>query len=199
MPGTIRHLDQVRALADPLRLRIVEVLAEEARTVMQVARLLRRKPTGLYHHVRVLEAAGLLREERTQQKRGTIERYYRAVHAELRIDPRVFEGGRATSARRDVATSVLEAAERDLRRGGSTPQPMLALRLALALDATRLGEVESVLQAWADSHRANARVPCQVTLVAHPAVSAASRTCGAAGEARRPRSSGRGTGPSRRR
>jgi DNA-binding transcriptional ArsR family regulator len=200
MPGTIRRLDQVRALSDPLRLRIVELLAEEERTVMHIARLLRRKPTSLYHHVRVLEAAGLLREVRSQRKRGTIERYYRAAHAELRIDPRVFGGGRATRARRDVATGVLEAAALDLRRVGSTSQPMLALRLAFALDATRLGEMESVLQAWADGHEANTRSPYHVTLVAHPAGNAAPKTTGAAAQARRHGSSEPdGTRASRRR
>lgn len=168
--GTIRRLDQVRALSDPLRLQIVEALVDEERTVMQVAHILRRKPTGLYHHVRVLEAAGLVRQTRTQQKRGTVERYYRAVHPELRIDPSVFAGRRSAGARRDVLIGALEAADVDVRRLGKTAQPMLALRLDVDLDvdATRLSDLESTIRAWAASQPGKVRTPYRVTLVAHP-------------------------------
>lgn len=188
MAGTIRRLDQVRALSDPLRLRIMDALAEDERTVMQIASLLRRKPTSLYHHVRVLEAVGLVREVRAQQKRGTLERYYRAVHPELRIDPSVFAGRRAADPHRDVVTGVLEAVELDVWRLGPTAHPIVALRLALELDATRLGEIESVLQAWADGHEEGARSPYRVTLVAHPAGSATMKGDRAAGQAARRKS-----------
>jgi hypothetical protein len=151
-----------------LRLKIVETLTEEARTVMQVARLLDRKPTGLYHHMRVLEAAGLVRQTSTQQKRGTVERYFRAVHPDLRIDPSVFAGRRSAGARRDVLIGVLETADLDVRRLGKTAQPMIALRLDVDLDAARLADLESVVRAWTASMPDKLRTPYRVTLVAYP-------------------------------
>ena len=95
---TLDDLKQIRALADPLRMRILTALCEE-RTDEQVAELPHEKPTRLYHHVDALERAGLVQLTRTQPKRGTIEKYYRSV-------ARTFEaasardGGRRRRARR---------------------------------------------------------------------------------------------------
>ena len=75
MGNPIRSLKQVKALAHPLRLRILEELAVAARTPKQVAEILGRKPTGLYHHVRVLEEARLVRQTEARRKRGTVEKY----------------------------------------------------------------------------------------------------------------------------
>ena len=75
---TLKDLDQVKVLADPLRIRILEALLEE-RTTKQVADLLGEKPTKLYHHVDALEKVGLIALSRTRQNRGTVEKYYLAV------------------------------------------------------------------------------------------------------------------------
>ena len=55
---TMTSLEQVRVVADPLRVSILEALCLEARTTKQVAELLGEKPTRLYHHVDAL-ALGL--------------------------------------------------------------------------------------------------------------------------------------------
>ena len=103
---TIDDLKQVRALADPLRMRILTALCEE-RTTKQVAELLHEKPTRLYHHVDALERAGLVQLTRTRPKRGTIEKYYRSV-------ARTFEArvstGRGAEASREAIDDVMAAA-----------------------------------------------------------------------------------------
>jgi DNA-binding transcriptional ArsR family regulator len=83
-------LDQVRVLADPLRIRILEELCVAERTTKQVAQRLGEKPTKLYHHVEALERVGLIRLARTRQNRGTIEKYYIAVARQFRADSRIF-------------------------------------------------------------------------------------------------------------
>jgi DNA-binding transcriptional ArsR family regulator len=75
----IRDLRALRALAHPLRLRILERLREQPRTTKQVAHLLGEPATRLYHHVHVLEEAGLIREHSTRQVRGATERYMEAI------------------------------------------------------------------------------------------------------------------------
>src|SRR5438128_4537285 len=70
---------EMRALAHPLRLRIIELFAEAPRTTKQVAELLGQPPTRLYHHVAALERAGLLRLVETRQNRGTTEKWYEAA------------------------------------------------------------------------------------------------------------------------
>ncbi len=87
---TLSDLDQVKVLADPLRIRILEQLCTEERTTKQVAKLLGEKPTKLYHHVDALERVGLIRLARTRQNRGTTEKYYMAVARHFRADSRMF-------------------------------------------------------------------------------------------------------------
>lgn len=88
----VTDLEQLKLLADPLRLRILEPLCREARTTKQVAEILGESPTKLYHHIDLLEKAGLIRLEETRQKRGTLEKYYRAVAGSFRAGLEVFSG-----------------------------------------------------------------------------------------------------------
>ena len=60
---------QMKVLADPLRIRILELFCQE-RTTKQVAGILEQPPTRLYHHVSALERVGLIRLARTQPRRG---------------------------------------------------------------------------------------------------------------------------------
>lgn len=57
----IRRPEQIEALASPLRQAIVDaVTASGPLTITQLARVLDRKPSALYHHVARLEQVGLL-------------------------------------------------------------------------------------------------------------------------------------------
>jgi DNA-binding transcriptional ArsR family regulator len=87
---TLTDLDQVWALADPLRVRMLGAFAAEERTTRQVAEILHEKPTRLYHHLKALATAGLIRKTRTRRNRGTLETYYRAVAGSFRADPSLF-------------------------------------------------------------------------------------------------------------
>ena len=87
----ISDLDQVKALAHPLRMRIIETLAAaDPMTTKQVAESLREKPTRLYHHVDMLVKAGLIRLTHTRQNRGTTEKYYEAIARVFRADADLF-------------------------------------------------------------------------------------------------------------
>src|SRR5437764_1411867 len=81
-PGAPRlkaGLAQMRALAHPLRLRMMEVFADAPRTTQEVAAILGQPPTRLYHHVAALRRARLLKVTETVRKRGTVETRYEAV------------------------------------------------------------------------------------------------------------------------
>jgi DNA-binding transcriptional ArsR family regulator len=82
----LRNLDQVRVLASPMRLRILEAFGQNVMTTKQMALHLGEKPTRLYHHVDALEQAGLVRLVRTKKNRGTTEKYYVAVAKEFMVD-----------------------------------------------------------------------------------------------------------------
>ena len=103
---TLTGLAQVRALADPLRVRMLEAFAAEERTTRQVAEILQEKPTRLYHHLKSLATAGLIRKTRTRRNRGTLETYYRAVACSFRADPSLFSPPGRTEASDSVGKMV---------------------------------------------------------------------------------------------
>jgi DNA-binding transcriptional ArsR family regulator len=80
-------LDQVRALAHPLRLRLLELFVRQPMTTKQAAEALGEPPTKLYHHVGALERAGLVRLRETRQNRGTTEKYFEAAARRVEASP----------------------------------------------------------------------------------------------------------------
>src|SRR6266498_2924120 len=66
----------LRAMADPLRSTILDLLLERAATVSELASAVSRPKSTVAHHVNVLVDAGLLRVVRTPRVRAIDERYY---------------------------------------------------------------------------------------------------------------------------
>ena len=67
---------QLRALADPLRGTIMDLLLERAATVAELATAVGRPKSTVAHHVNVLVDAGILRVVRTRRVRAVDERFY---------------------------------------------------------------------------------------------------------------------------
>ncbi|GJM44926.1 MAG: hypothetical protein DHS20C21_17680 [Gemmatimonadota bacterium] len=114
----LTELEQIKVLADPLRIRILEELCEE-RTTKQVAERLGEKPTKLYHHVEALDRVGLISLTRTKQNRGTLEKYYQAVARSFRADTRAFSALSETpdeekDALRHVVETILSSTSAEL-------------------------------------------------------------------------------------
>ena len=63
----------------------------------------------MYHHFEVLERVGLIRLVETKPKRGTVERYYRAVAGEFNADPRLFRVGPVDPELQESAAQVVAA------------------------------------------------------------------------------------------
>jgi len=147
---TLTDLEQVRVLADPLRLRILELLKRgEPLTTKQVAERLGEKPTRLYHHVEALERIGVIRLVETRPNRGTTEKYYQAVARTVVAHPTAFapSPGREREVGGVLAQmfeSVLGAARAEVRRSFATgligpqgdPHPVL---MHLPIKATPAG------------------------------------------------------------
>jgi DNA-binding transcriptional ArsR family regulator len=71
--------EQLRALADPLRSNVLELLLERAATVTEMAHAVDRPKSTVAYHVNLLLDAGLLRVVRTRRVRAIEERYYGRV------------------------------------------------------------------------------------------------------------------------
>ena len=71
--------DQLRALADDLRSKLVARLRHRARSTQELAVELGIPKGTVGHHLKVLEAAGLIRVVRTRQVRAVTEKFYGRV------------------------------------------------------------------------------------------------------------------------
>lgn len=70
---------ELRAMADPLRSTILDLLLERAATVAELAAAVGRPKSTVAHHVHVLVDAGLLKVVRTRRVRAIDERWYGRV------------------------------------------------------------------------------------------------------------------------
>ena len=70
---------QLRALADPLRGALLDLLLERAATVTEMAQAVDRPKSSIAYHVNLLVEAGLMRVVRTRRVRAIDERYYGRV------------------------------------------------------------------------------------------------------------------------
>ncbi|MBF6589427.1 MAG: winged helix-turn-helix transcriptional regulator [Ktedonobacterales bacterium] len=68
--------EQFKALADPVRTRILRIIQNAPATAKQIADRLGSKPGTIGHHLQVLEAAGLAWVVARRQVRGTVAKYY---------------------------------------------------------------------------------------------------------------------------
>jgi DNA-binding transcriptional ArsR family regulator len=126
------RLDQLRAMSDPLRVRMVERMVAREQTVADLARALGQPISRLYHHTDVLLQAGLVKVTRTRRRRGAEERFFRAVARDYVVDDRIFafdeptvgpEGliELATSTLTGIATELTDAVRAsavDVNRSG---------------------------------------------------------------------------------
>src|SRR3954466_4842771 len=67
---------QLRAIADPLRSSLLDLVLERAATVAELAAAVGRPRSTVAHHVGVLVEAGMLRVVRTRRVRAIDERSY---------------------------------------------------------------------------------------------------------------------------
>lgn len=75
----IENIEQLRAVADVLRLRILDILREQPMTVTQLGEKLGLAPAKVHYHVRELERVGLLKLVETREKGGILEKYYQPI------------------------------------------------------------------------------------------------------------------------
>jgi len=80
----IDDLETLKVLADPLRLRIRELMTEPT-TVKQVAEALGIPPTKLYYHINLLEKHNLILVVDTRIVSGIIEKHYQIAARSVRV------------------------------------------------------------------------------------------------------------------
>lgn len=107
----LESIEQMRALADGLRQRIVQVLTVQPLTVTQLGAELDLSPARVHYHVRELERVGLVRLVATREKGGILEKYYRSVARSLTVPASLLQQGDATPL--SLVAGLLDEVGRD--------------------------------------------------------------------------------------
>jgi len=104
---------ELRALADPLRSTILELLLERAATVSELAAAVGRPRSTVAHHVGLLADAGMLKVVRTRRVRAIQERFYgrtARIFYVGAVHPDQGRPGQARTLASNLATAAAESA-----------------------------------------------------------------------------------------
>ena len=125
-------LQEARALAHPLRMRILRLCLDQARTNSELAAALDQRPATTLYHVRTLLRTGFLAEEPSRPgPRGTVEKPYRATGKSARLDDSM------SSEDSTMLRSIFEAVAAEVDEAG--PDAVLeGARMALWLRPDQL-------------------------------------------------------------
>jgi len=161
---TISDVETLKALSDPLRLRILEVMTSahgETFTVKRLAVALEVSQTKLYHHVNLLAERELIRPVATRVVSGIIETSYRVAQLSVKLDRGLLAGD--TTALHDMLTSVFDGARDDIERGvragaidvnedGDSVRRVILAKGLTRLSPERAAGFRARLQALVDSY-----------------------------------------------
>jgi len=143
------HRALVRALAHPLRARILSALEQRTASPRELADELEAPLGNVSYHVRRLLDLELIRLVRETPRRGAIEHHYEATDS-IRVTDQVW-GGSTGIARRSMAAAAIEeigqtvTAAAAAAAGGFDDEGARLTRLPLALDRAGWDEVASAL------------------------------------------------------
>src|SRR5690348_5811062 len=82
----IETLEQLRAIADVLRIHILDLLNQRPMTVTQLGEHMGLAPAKVHYHVRELERVGLVELVETREKGGILEKYYQPIAYEIGVN-----------------------------------------------------------------------------------------------------------------
>ncbi len=136
-------------------------------TVADIARVTREPMSKLYHHVDVLLDAGLIQVVRRLKKRGTEERFLRAVAKDFSVDDALFlfgaQADQGIDALLEVSTTMLHSVADEIvtaARGGAIDPRKPGRRVFLEQQELRLSErafeqMCARLDQWIDEAKEN--------------------------------------------
>lgn len=116
---SLQTVEQLRAVADPLRIRIFEALTRQAMTATQVGEELNIPAPKAHYHVRELERIGLVKLVETRERSGILEKYYRAVARNLQAPSQLLQSSNPdelASAITELFTNMSQSFLTALRR-----------------------------------------------------------------------------------
>lgn len=155
----VSDLETLRALADPLRVQVMELLDGQMLTVKQVAEKLGLAPSKLYYHFGALEKLGLIEVAETRMVANMLEKTFRSNAELLDIDPALFKFSKegdnepinillssTIDATRDDLLRSLQARQFQLEQGADeTPRRIIINRVVSSVSEKRITEFQERL------------------------------------------------------
>ena len=151
----INDLETIRLLSDPLKLRLLQAFADSAKTTKAVANELGESVTKLYRHVDALLDSGLIEVIEERQKRGTIERTFRAVARRFEADHSLFSDDSSGDGA-EAVRQVLRGGETELlnalaNAGDDEASQPVFMRIRGKASRAQIAELRKTLEAWTES------------------------------------------------
>ena len=156
---TVRDVKTLKALGNPLRVRILEALTTRAMSAKELSVALGESQTKLYRHIHLLEEHMLVRVVGTRVVSGLDERLYRATAYKFVIDRKLvsFDEPAGRHALDALLGYVLDETKRDIQRsvdGGIIdlarevphPRSLYTRRLHVRLTAEQAAELQRTLE-----------------------------------------------------
>lgn len=155
----ISDLETLRAIADPLRMQIVELLEGQKLTVKQVAEKLGLAPSKLYYHFGALEKLGLIEVAETRMVSNMLEKKFKAAAEALEVDPSLFKFSKegdnepinilvssTIDATREDLIRSMQARQFQLEHGAEeTPRRIIVNRVVSSASEKRIEEFQERL------------------------------------------------------
>lgn len=121
----IEDIDTLRAISDPLRIRLLELMAQP-QTAKEIATQLGVGKTKLYYHLNLLEKHGIIRVVRTRVVSGIIEKSYQVAAFSFRpAKELLLRGDEGKTQGLAIVESILDATRADLAHSLKTGQVAL--------------------------------------------------------------------------
>jgi DNA-binding transcriptional ArsR family regulator len=181
----VRKVDSaeaIKALADPLRLRLLTLLMRDhdrSWTVKEIAAELDQSVTKLYHHVNVLEQAELIRDVETRLVSGIVEHRYASGQRGLEFDDALYRSSDTRDASLANVAYLLDEARDDLvgylGSDAADPERVMIARARLHLTPDEADELRATIDELVERFRRTRSkqrrtVPAtEVLIVMHPA------------------------------
>ncbi len=155
----VSDLETLRAIADPLRVQILELMEGQSLTVKQVAEKLGLATSKLYYHFGALEKLGLIEVAETRMVANMLEKKFRSNADLLDVDPALFKFSKegdnepinillasTIDATRDDLLRSLQARQFQLEQGADEqPRRLIINRVVSRVPEHRIEEFQKQL------------------------------------------------------
>jgi len=135
---------KLKAILDPTRLKMIYQL-KTPKTVKQIADNLQVDHHALYHHMAVLEKAGLVKLDRKVQKGNLVEKYYRLIEDAMRFRLDLFPKELSQNLVANLIQTTYKDYSKQLEKN-EQPTKAGAMKLLIEIPKDKVGEVSEKVQ-----------------------------------------------------